>query len=326
MLMIKESRAVRAPDGGTSGAAGQPGAAGAGAGALGTGAAPGAAGSPAAAAAAPASGDWTTSLAPDHRTLVQTKGWKSPAEALASYANLEKSVGYDKVALPPKGANGERDWSAWDGWNQLGRPETPDKYDLTKFKPPEGVTLDDTRMKGFLGHAHKLGLTQAQTLGVIEFYGQDTAALLNGAQQGRLQSIEKLNADMAGKWGAAKDQKIDLARKAAKALGFDDAQLDKLEATVGSFAMLDRFATIGEQYFNNAGAPVTGSNAGGAAALNTPAGAKAEIDRIMGEAAGNAKHAYWDKKHPEHTAVHDRLLSLHAVIAQVAADKQGQAS
>lgn len=297
--MMQRERFVRSPDGAAGGA-------GAGAGAP--------AGAAAGAAGGAASGDWTTALTPDHRTLVTTKGWKSVGDALTGYAHLERLVGADKIALPGKGANGERDWSAWDGWNALGRPEAADKYDLSGLKLPEGQKLQDDLLKGFLATAHKEGLTQRQALAALQSYVGLEQSRAEAAAAARRQGDEEFNRQVAEKWGAGKEAKLAAARNAASRLGFEPDALDKLEQLVGGFDLLDALADVGGRYFTEDGAGPRGG-AGGGGLPGTPAAARAEIDRIMGEAKlAGATHPYLDNKHPEHQALQEKVLRLWGVV------------
>jgi len=55
-------------------------------------------------------------------------------------------------------------------FNALGRPETADKYELTKPEIPEGMPYSEEIEKGFKAASHSLGLTQAQTNGLFDWY------------------------------------------------------------------------------------------------------------------------------------------------------------
>ena len=89
-------------------------------------ASPDRAASPPTSSPAPAE-DWRDTLPDDLKPMATAKGWRSPAEALKSYVHLERLVGADKIALPAKDAHGNRDWSKWEGWAAIGRPEAADR-------------------------------------------------------------------------------------------------------------------------------------------------------------------------------------------------------
>jgi hypothetical protein len=55
-------------------------------------------------------------------------------------------------------------------FNALGRPETVDKYELTKPEIPEGMPYSEEFEKGFKTTAHTFGLTQTQVKGLFDWY------------------------------------------------------------------------------------------------------------------------------------------------------------
>jgi hypothetical protein len=79
-----------------------------------------------------------------------------------SYLELERKLGAS-VVLPGKNAKQE-DWDAF--YKRLGRPDSPDGYELQSVVTEEGVKLDDVGDVEFRKQAHELGLTknQAETL------------------------------------------------------------------------------------------------------------------------------------------------------------------
>ena len=46
--------------------------------------------------------DWTSTLDADHKALVGVKGWKTPADTIKGYSELEKEP-YQNIALPYTG-------------------------------------------------------------------------------------------------------------------------------------------------------------------------------------------------------------------------------
>jgi hypothetical protein len=237
---------------------------------------------------------------------------KTPGDAIASYAHLEKALGAEKLALPPKDKDGGRDFSAWDGWSRLGRPETPDDY---RFEPIDGreFSAADQAFHAALRPAlHKAGLAPWQL------------AELNAAFNGYTRSLEERSdraaaADRAAlekDWGGDFETQIALADRVVRlAFGDDLDDARRIRLADGRFLLddarlaraFDRVgALIGED-----GALVEGAARPGLPA--TPAAARAEIDRIRGEAHENPKHAYNDRNHPEHRALHERVLELYRI-------------
>lgn len=306
----------------TQGNPGQAGAAGANA----TGAASGVGGA-AASGAANSATDWIAALDADTRAAVQTKGYKEPADLAKAYFSLEKTIGLDKVALPAKDKDGKRDWSKFD-FAALGRPEKAAVGEGGYvFKLPEGITEPDAGTKALQAHMapllHKAGVAQWQLDILTEGLNAYGADALKQGQAAAAQAVERATAELKTELGAAFDARRDLANKALRAVAGDQlAELSRLRLDDGSFLldhplMFRAFAKVGEALAEDGALPDAkggGKGAGGFATL-TPAAAKAEIDRIMGEVAGNPKHPYLDSKHPEHAALQDRMLRLHEMAA-----------
>lgn len=285
------------------------------------GAAPDAGQAPAAGSGAPAGADWISALDPDAKHVATAKGWKTPLDPVRDYVALQKTLGADKVALPPKGADGKRDWSKWTGWNDLGRPEKPEGY---AFAPPQGKTWSDaekathTELQKAM---HEAGITEAQFQHVGKALGG-----LSAAQEA--QSEAKINAEadaaeaaLKGKFGAAYDVQMHNANRAMSMGG--DAVIEAvtksglgrnpafIEWTAKMGALVSEDDTVGN---------IQAGGSRGAGGALTPDQAKAEYNRIMGEANMDMKkHPYWNDQHPEHQAINARVLELIQMMSPKAA-------
>jgi hypothetical protein len=183
-------------------------------------------------------------------------GWKSPADVLKSYRELEqKATWSDAVRLPKEGA----DPKAWDEvWNKLGRPATPspDAYGL---KSVEGADAKVAERLAQAFHAGGLNPKQAQPVidAILELSstdGDDAArAAKNTAEHHALRS----------EWGVNYDANVELARRAARAMGVDREALSKIEETLGTRFVFERFAAAGEFLREDAGVDPTGVSGGG---------------------------------------------------------------
>lgn len=168
-------------------------------------------------------GAFLGAIAPEYRSVIETKGFHKDAptpqaivERMAkSYGELEKTVGLDKIALPPVGADGKPDWSKGDAvFKALGRPDTAEGY--TAFKAPEGKAFS-AEEKALHGEIGKL----LHSAGVADWQANKIAAGLAQLQSGKEgQSAEQKDAEttatetkLRGEWGAAFDTKIAAANK-----------------------------------------------------------------------------------------------------------------
>lgn len=250
--------------------------------------------------------DWAATLDGDAKAVVTAKGWKSPVDVIKGYANLEKLVGMEKIPVPGKDAAPE----AWDAvFARLGRPESPDKYDLGDFKPPEGLPWNEDGQKVMLGAMHKAGLSSRQARAVLDAYAaysgktvQAMNATIEGARQSAADQLRK-------EWGGAYDAKIDLANRAFKmAFGDKVDAARQIKLADGSYlgdnpALVRAFAKFGESLGEES---LKGQ--GGGRMSQTPDEAKAELARFHGDKDIMAKLT--DKTHPEYAALQAKRTAL----------------
>lgn len=130
--------------------------------------------------------DWTAHIPQEYAA---EKFWeplkgKGFGDVLKTYAEAQKFIG-GSIRLPgEKDAPQDREKKLNDVYAKLGRPESPDKYDL-KLPEVGGVKWDDNAVGMFKQTAHKLGLNSTQLNGLLTMYGEH---LKTG-----LPNIEELN-------------------------------------------------------------------------------------------------------------------------------------
>lgn len=244
----------------------------------------------------PAGGPWFDSIPDaDLKGWVQNKGFKDIATAVESHRNLEKLIGHDRagrtVVLPAK----------WDDANEVGQ-----FYDrLGRPKAPDGYKLPDGSDKEFGAWAqktfHEAGLTDRQAALVMEKWG----GLVKGKMEATAAAKEaatKADREALGKeWGAAHDAKIQTAKEAAKAFGFDASTIDKLEDALGYAGLMKFMSGLGEKIGEGRMIDGQGAAAGG---VRTPAQAQAEITRLRADPAFVAR---WSKGDAEARQTLDTL-------------------
>jgi len=117
--------------------------------------------------------DWTAHIPQEYAA---EKFWeplkgKGFGDVLKTYAEAQKFIG-GSIRLPgEKDAPQDREKKLNDVYAKLGRPESPDKYDL-KLPDVGGVKLDDNAVGMFKQTAHKLGLNSTQLNGLLTMYGE----------------------------------------------------------------------------------------------------------------------------------------------------------
>jgi hypothetical protein len=134
-----------------------------------------------------------------------------------------------------------QDWDAF--YAKAGRPEKADGYQFTK---PEGLPgYEDGMASWFKDAAYKAGLNTRQAAAMHDAWVGKFADHAKAQEVESANQAKALGDEMAKTWGSAKDEKLAQAKRGAQEFGFDAAMLDRIEATAGSFKMLDAFARIG---------------------------------------------------------------------------------
>jgi len=268
----------------------------------GTGAASGAgapaagAGAPGAGSATPPASDWTSGMDAETLGFVQTKGWRSNADAVTSYRGLEKLVGYpqDKLVQLPKDANDEAAWGSV--YAKMGRPETPDGY---KLPVPQG---DDGAFAKVAAPAlHKLGLSAKQAEGLATWWNEAQAGMVK-AQADATAAKHKADSDsLRAEWGAAFDKNASVVDRAAQAFGVDQPTLEALKQVLGPAKAMKFFHGIGAKMGEADYVDGKGQGLG----VMTPEQAKSELAALKADKAWGDKYISGDK---EARAQMDRLL------------------
>lgn len=250
--------------------------------------------------------DWRAALPEELKPVAAAKGWRTPAEALKSYVHLERLVGAEKVALPPKDGQGNRDWSTWEGWNAIGRPDAPEEYAFNA-PPGHGFTDGDRAFQAHMAPVlHRAGLAQWQVDllagGLAEFGTRHHAQTERSAEDHRASA----EAELRREWAGGYDRQMDLANRAIRVFGGPEAVRALIDSGAGRHpAIVRAFARIGAALAEDGGLP--GDRPGGAV---TSARARGEIQRLKSDSEFQA--AFLDRMHPGHEAAMTKMLRLQA--------------
>tara|TARA_R110001632_G_scaffold74944_3_gene171024 strand:- start:128 stop:1030 length:903 start_codon:yes stop_codon:yes gene_type:complete len=169
--------------------------------------------------------DWLGTFDDDTKGYIENKAWKSPADMLQSYQNLEKMSGGNAEQLYR--ITGDMDDEARNNiYNVLGRPEAADKY---SYEAQEG---DHPEMvNGMKEIAHKYGLSNQQLTDIIPEFNEMAIGIASKQTEAinnqNHQAFEKLQ----GEWGQDFDAKTNFASRAANHFGITE---DMQRAVVGS--------------------------------------------------------------------------------------------
>jgi hypothetical protein len=129
---------------------------------------------------------------------------------------------------------------------KLGRPESPDKYDIKRGELPEGLDWDDALEGAFRAQAHQLGLNNKQAQAIVDLWTeQRKAAFQSLAEQVETSRVEAEKA-LKAEWGHAYDQKAQLAVKGLEYLGGEELA-DLVQSELGNNPkVMKAFAKLGE--------------------------------------------------------------------------------
>ena len=188
---------------------------------------------------------WYDGADPDTVGYIQNKKWdaESPLKIVESYRNLEKFHGVpaDQIIKLPK--SGEPMDAVY---NRLGRPESADKY-----APVEGIEFNADIMKRFDSKFHAAGLNNEQRSAILAEYGnfekEIQAQNATAIEQEKAIQIDALKKE----WGAHYDERLVLAKQAARAMLPDSAQRDEvfqaMESAIGPAVLAKMFANLADK-------------------------------------------------------------------------------
>lgn len=247
---------------------------------------------------------WQQGLDADLGQLVAQKGWKSARDVLASYQNLEKLVGGDRLLLPARDA-GPDAWAPV--WDKLGRPADATGY---RFAPPEGSAYDDATADWFREAAFAAGLSneQAQTLHdafLARFPGMPAAVEGGGGDV----SAPDPDAALRDRWGRQYDRNMASARRAFSAFLGDAGPFHEIADGMGETALMELLAKVGQAIGEDS---ITARADAGHGGPRSAAEALSEIARLQQAAKADARHPYVNKMHPDHAASVKRMEDLFA--------------
>lgn len=233
--------------------------------------------------------------------------FKSVNDLGKAYLEANTKLSSRGITKPGEGAD-STEWDAF--YKDLGRPETPDGYDLSGLQVPESVEYGahPDFEKRVLERFHQRNLTNDQAVGVIQDVLEEFGSTQGATAEAHEAAIAEWDREIRREWGSAYDEKFDLADRALKAaLGPELAgQVGNLSLPGGGVfgahpQILKMFAEVGalraEQGLLGDKRPTRFSK--------TPEEARQEINALKGDAefraqfrAGNGEAKQrWDDLH-----------------------------
>lgn len=171
--------------------------------------------------------DWTgAGIEADNLSKIEAKGWKTPADVLKGYSELESKLGEREIKIPDAESATQEDWDAY--YKATGRPDNAADY---KFNLPDGVPEDlpyDTAFADeFRQWAHETGLSPRQADALHAKYLTQFAETSQSQFQALDEKVTNAHNELVKKWGVPTEPNfqhcVDSATRAMRALGLEDS-------------------------------------------------------------------------------------------------------
>ncbi len=173
--------------------------------------------------------------------VVNERQWKTPADLLKSYVNLEKLTGVppDKIIKLPK----DNDPKAWgEVYAKLGRPESADKYTIPV---PDGQPKDFATKAG--EWFFEAGLPQSAVTKIAEQWNGFIAEQTKVATEKTAQEHQIQINDLQKEWGANYEKNAEVVDRAAETFGMNQDQLSALKNVLGPKGAMEFLHRIGSK-------------------------------------------------------------------------------
>ena len=252
--------------------------------------------------------DWTSSLEPEHKTLLSIKGWKTPVDVVKSYSELEKLLSHDRIPLPRKNQDGSWEKGELERvMGALGLPKDPKDYKTSvNFKLPEGVALNEKTFEDFKAEAHKQGFLPHQYAFVMDKLAGILHQGIEAKKQADTKAFNEAALALRGKWGLAYDEKTKMANNILRNFATDPKQADTLaQRYANDPVLIELLANVGGNLSEEA---LTRTNMSGV--LLDPTAAQMEINKIRAERGKELT----DNSHPQHQYWVDKLSELYRML------------
>jgi hypothetical protein len=237
--------------------------------------------------------DWKSSIPEEIRGHSSLEHINDIGALAKSYVHAQQMVGADKIALPGKSATD-------DEWGQvyakLGRPESPDGYELAYNNVPEDAEMDDGMVSWFKETAHRAGMNAQQAQVMLDAYNEMTfgqAETMGAELQARVDEIES---DLRKEFGNAFDDRMNLANGVLAEFG--NPEITEVQLADGTMLgdnpeIIRMLANMGVYLRERVGEDtLEGVKTSGGV---TPSDAMTKLSELT---APNTP--YWDSRHPEH--------------------------
>lgn len=256
--------------------------------------------------APPAADAWKASLPEEIRGDASLATIADIPSLAKGYVAAQKMIGTKRLEQPQANWKPEQ----WDAhYKELGRPETPDKYTVPKVELPEGIKIDDKRLASAKESLHKLGLSDKQASGVLEYYFNDVKSTY--ATETEKRKAETLAAESALKqeWGDKYDAAVDTARSVITHFGGAEFSTWLEESGMGNNPKVIKFLKgIGDKMLEDS------AGAGKDFRVSDSTKAQNEVNQLLADK--EFVKAWGSRAHPGHAAAVDKMNAAQANVVR----------
>ena len=243
--------------------------------------------------------NWFNSLPENlttHPTVTKFKD-KTPADVLNSYVNLESKIG-EKGVIKPKEGDPQEIWDKY--YQDLGRPEAYDKYDL---KDPEQAEFQDAELKDtMMKTAYENGLTQEQFQGLWDKFYDTMGAKVQKSLGDYENHVAETEKQLKLKYGATYDEVVSKAQKVVETIVPEDKRSEFLAKYGNDPLVIETMINASNKLSEDS----IGTKGNSVSAL-TPEQARQEILRIKGDKS----HPLYNEFDPLHQNAKEEMESLY---------------
>ena len=239
------------------------------------------------------SDDWRSAIPEEIREHKSLSHINDIGALAKSYVHAQQMIGADKVVLPGKSAT-EEEWA--DFYTKIGRPESPDGYQLEVNNLEEGIEPDENVLEWFKQTAHEAGMTPQQAQHMLNAYNQLTSQTVGMTQQQAEARVAEVETELKREYGEAFDDKLSIANGVLAE--FSNPDLAEIQLADGTLLgdnpeIIRLLANVGTYITERVGEDsLEGVRTSGAL---TPDDAMQKVRELT---APNTP--YWDQRHPEH--------------------------
>ena len=244
---------------------------------------------------------WRDSLPDELKSNTSLEKFSDVSTLAKSYINAESMIGKDKMVVPGDNTT-EDEWN--DIYTKLGRPSTPDEYNL-EIALEEGEAVDDQLFTSFKDAAHKHGLSPQQAQGLLDFYSKISTDTMNEQSNAGMLAQEQSSRELREEWGRSYEDNLSKASQVGKQyLGEDAFQLQMADGS-----LLGDNATLIKGLAKLAMVMSEDTLVGDKDSVVSNAGVQDQLNNLT---APNSP--YWNKQDPQHDATVQKVYALRQVL------------